>query len=153
MKEYIISQLIPQLIPLLIAFIIGILTVIIKAVGDAIITLVQTKKEEVIQKILQGKHEQEVKTALEVWNIVDEHFRVSKAVGDTIQLKIAMFNYLLLKKIPGITQEQIDYLRQTVAGEVNKFKAAIADISTSTTPKPEADPEVKKPILDYHSEE
>jgi hypothetical protein len=153
MKEYIISQLIPQLIPLLIAFIIGILTVIIKAVGDAIITLVQTKKEEVIQKILQGKHEQEVKTALEVWNIVDEHFRVSKAVGDTIQLKIAMFNDLLLKKVPGITQEQIDYLRQTVAGEVNKFKAAIAKGPVPDTPKSEADPVVQKPILDYHSEE
>lgn len=118
MKE----QLISQIVPLLITFVIGVLVAIIKAVSDAVLVLIQTKKDEVVQKIVQGKHEQEVKTALEVWNIVDEHFRVNEVIGDKIQLKIEMFNELLLKQIPGLKQEDLDYLRQTIAGEVNKYK-------------------------------
>lgn len=118
MKE----QLISQIVPLLITFVIGVLVAVIKAVGDALLILIQTKKDEVVQKIIQGKHEQEVKTALEVWNIVDEHFRVNEVIGDKIQLKINMFNDLLLNRIPGLKQEDLDYLRQTIAGEVNKYK-------------------------------
>jgi len=121
MKE----QLLYQIIPLLITFVIGVLVVIIKAIGEALVALIQTKKDEVIHKILQGKHEQEIETALEVWNIVDEHFRVSKVIGDTIQLKMDMFNDLLLKRIPGLKQEDIDHLRQAIAGEVNKGKQAL----------------------------
>ncbi|SHI63732.1 hypothetical protein SAMN02745163_00535 [Clostridium cavendishii DSM 21758] len=121
------EQLLNQIIPILITAIIGIIATVIKIVGDAVIELIKAKKEEATQKIIQGQHEKEVKTALEVWNIVEEHFRITEVIGDTIQLKIIMFNDLLLKKLPGLTQEQLDYLRQTIAGEFNKGKQILAE--------------------------
>ncbi|SHK32588.1 hypothetical protein SAMN02745163_03602 [Clostridium cavendishii DSM 21758] len=121
------EQLLNQIVPILITTIVGIIATVIKIVGDAVIELIKTKKEETTQKIIQGNHEAQVKTALEVWNIVEEHFRINEVIGDTIQLKITMFNNLLLKKVPGLTQEQLDYLRQTIAGEFNKGKQALAE--------------------------
>jgi hypothetical protein len=116
------EELIKQLTPVLISFIVSVITIVITTVGVVLRNYFKIKSDEVMHKLSQSQHEAEVKTALEVWHIVDEHFRVKDAIGDTIQLKIDMFNDLLLQKIPGLKQADIDYLRQTVAGEVNKFK-------------------------------
>ncbi|MDP4174150.1 MAG: hypothetical protein Q8933_09300 [Bacteroidota bacterium] len=121
MKE----QLISQIIPLLITFIIGVFTVIIKAVGAALIKLIEAKRDEVIKKIGLTKYNEEKTIALDIWNIVDEHFRINQAIGDCIQLKIDMFNNLLKEKIPYLTDNDIEHLRQAIAGEVNKYKTIL----------------------------
>lgn len=120
-----LNDLINALTPVFIGFVVAVLAAVIKAVSTALIAYIEAKKEKVVNDIVKGKHEAQFKTAMEVWQIVDEHFRVSKAIGDTIQLKINMFNDLLLEKIPGLKQADIDYLRQTVAGEVNRYKAIL----------------------------
>lgn len=87
------EQLISQIMPLLNTFIIGVFAVIVKDIRDAIITLVQTKKEEVSGRFCKVSMIRKLKQTLEVWNIVDEHFRVSKAVGDTIK-SLVLFYFL-----------------------------------------------------------
>lgn len=129
MKE----QLISQILPLLITCIVGIIAAVIKAVGDAVISLIEVKQKEAVARLGQAQYDNNVQTAYDIWGIVEEHFRVNKFIGSCIQLKIDMFNKLMLQKIPTLKQSDIDYLRQTVAGELNKGKAAATSADTSGT--------------------
>jgi hypothetical protein len=43
-----------------------------------------------------------------------------------------MFNDELKKKCPYITQEEIDFLRQTIAGEVNNVKNTVTSENNNT---------------------
>lgn len=116
------EELIKQLTPIIVSFIISVFTVVMTTVGVVVRKYFKLKAEEVLNMIAKSKHEAQFRTAMQVWAIVDEHFRVSKSIGDTIQLKINMFDDLLLKKIPSLQKADIDFLRQSVAGEVNRYK-------------------------------
>lgn len=118
MKDLIISQ-ISQIIT---TIIVSILVFIIKKIGDAVIELLVTKKKEVELRIASSGHEKELTTAKEVWNIVEEKFRIQDNCTSLLKSKTHEFDRLLLNKIPGLTQEDLDYLRQAVAGEINKYK-------------------------------
>lgn len=124
--------LVNQIGPVVIAAVVGILVVTIKAVGNVIIELIQKKKEEVEQKLQIGKHQQELTTAREIWNIVDEKYRITDKVEDLIKSKTADFDKLLKSKIPYLTDEEITELRQAIAGEVNKGKKLLNEYSFKT---------------------
>lgn len=118
MKELIISQI----TPIITAAIVSILVFIIKKIGDAVIELLVTKKKEVELRIASSGHEKELITAKEVWNIVEEKFRITENCTSLLLSKPNEFDKLLLSKIPGLTQDDLNYLRQAVAGEANKYK-------------------------------
>lgn len=65
-----------------------------------------------------------------IWNIVDEHFRISKTVEEKLASKAEMFDKLLLTKFPEMSTDDIAEIRQAIAGEVNQTKAAVVDNST-----------------------
>lgn len=111
-----------QIVPIITTAIVSILVYIIKRIGDAVIELLVTKKKEVDLKIASSGHEKELNTAKEIWNIVEEKFRINENCSVLLGSKSDEFNKLLLSKIPGLTQTDLDYLRQAVAGEVNKYK-------------------------------
>lgn len=111
-----------QIVPIITTAIVSILVYIIKRIGDAVIELLVTKKKEVDLKIASSGHEKELNTAKEVWNIVEEKFRINENCSLILGSKSDEFNKLLLSKIPGLTQTDLNYLRQAVAGEVNKYK-------------------------------
>jgi len=119
------NEFINQIIPLLITCIVGVLAVVIKALGDVAVKYFQTKREEVIARIGQAEYEKRISTALDIWGIVDEHFRVNNLIEHTIQAKSELFNELLLERIPTLEQSDLDYLRQAIAGQVNRGKEAI----------------------------
>lgn len=119
------NELINQIMPLLITCLIGILGVLIKALGDVTVKYFETKREEVIARIGQAEYEKRISTALDIWGIVDEHFRVNNLIEHTIQAKSELFNELLLERIPTLEQSDLDYLRQAIAGQVNRGKEAI----------------------------
>ncbi|MGH4122665.1 MAG: hypothetical protein ACREV6_07030, partial [Clostridium sp.] len=76
--------------------------------------------------------------AMDIWNIVEEHFRLNEIIGDTVQAKITLFETLIKQKVPGIKDKEIETFRQAIAGEVNKNKViiekAIEDPVTIATP-------------------
>lgn len=114
--------LISQIAPIITTAVVSLLVFIIKKIGDAVIELLVTKKKEVELRIVSSGHEKELNTAKEVWNIVEEKFRVTENCAAVLGSKSNEFDRLLLSKIPGLTQTDLDYLRQAVAGEVNKYK-------------------------------
>ncbi|MDK0699269.1 cobalt ABC transporter permease [Clostridium perfringens] len=109
--------------------IVGVLVAIIKSVGDVTIQYIAKKKEMVEQKLKLDKHEEEFKTAQQVWNIVEEKYRITDNIKDLAKSKADYFDKLLLEKIPYLTEEQVKMLRQALAGEVNKGKSMLHEDS------------------------
>jgi hypothetical protein len=121
MKELLINQI----APIAATAIVAILVAIIKNVGGAATELFVAKKKEVEQNIKASGHEAELNEAKEVWNIIEEKFRITENVETLLGSKADEFNKLLLQRIPGLSQQNIDDLRQAIAGEFNKGKEAV----------------------------
>ena len=119
------NELINQIVPLLVTCILGILAVVIKAVGDVAVKFFQAKRDEVIAKIGQIEYEKRMATALDIWGVVDEHFRVHDLINHTVNDKIDLFNKLLLERIPILEESDLDYLRQAIAGQINAGKGVL----------------------------
>jgi hypothetical protein len=120
-----VQQVIDALVPILIIAIAAILTVVIKAVGDAGVNLINEKAAAVKAKTRQDKWNHWMNLSRTAWDIVDEEFRIHPNLDKTIATKQAEFETQIKKLIPEITADEIEQLRQAVAGEVNKGKAAI----------------------------
>lgn len=60
--------------------------------------------------------------AKKIWSMVDENFRISTTVEEKIKSKAEAFSKALLAKFPELSQADIDILRQSIAGEINKGK-------------------------------
>ena len=120
-----VQQIINAIVPVAITAIVAILVAAIKALGDAGVAYIQKKKDAVVAKIGADTYEHNLSVARSIWNIVDEEFRITPTLDKTIVNKQAMFDEKIKKAIPNITDDEIAQLRQTVAGEVNKGKAAI----------------------------
>ncbi|GAA0856888.1 hypothetical protein GCM10008916_08310 [Clostridium nitritogenes] len=103
----------------------GVLVAIIKSVGDVIIEYIAKKKEVVEQRLQLDKHVEEVETAKQVWNIVEEKYRITDNIENLAKSKADMFDKLLLEKIPYLTEDEVKQLRQALAGEINKGKALL----------------------------
>ena len=121
MKELLISQI----APIAATAITAILVAIIKTIGGATVEVLSKKKEQIDQAIKASGHEQDLQTAKEVWNIVEEKFRITENASEILKSKADEFNNLLLQKIPGLSQQNLDDLRQSIAGEVNAGKTAV----------------------------
>ncbi|MBI6030947.1 cobalt ABC transporter permease [Clostridium perfringens] len=109
--------------------IVGVILAIIKSVGDVTIQYIAKKKEMVEQKLKLDQHEEEIKTAKQIWNIVEEKYRITDNIKDLAKSKADYFDKLLLEKIPYLTEEQVKMLRQAIAGEVNKGKKQLFEDS------------------------
>ncbi len=112
-----------QISTIIINIIVIILGSIISIIGTYIINFVKLKNDELIKNIGITKYISYKSLALDVWNIVDEYFRANKSINNSFDNKIKMFNSKLQNKCPGLTEEDIDFLRQTIAGEINKYKS------------------------------
>lgn len=120
-----INQIANVAMPIIVGGVAGILIKIIAPIGDIVVEYIKEKIEASgITKQL-AKHQEEFNTAKQVWNIVEEKYRITEKVEDLITSKADMFDKLLLSKIPYLTQENLDDLRQAIAGEFNKGKQAV----------------------------
>lgn len=117
--------LLNQIAPILNSAVVASLIILIKPVGNAIIDLISRNKTQIEQKIVASGHESQLQTAKEVWNIVDEKFRITENATQLLGAKADVFDKLLLAKIPGLTQDDLNHLRQAIAGEINQGKASL----------------------------
>ena len=128
MEQWIISNIVPILATALFA----VITAIVKGIGDVIIAYFNRKKDALIVKIGADTYNADLAKARSVWGMVDEDARTNpelqKLAGDVtarIQAKQKLFAEKIQKAIPGITDDEIEQLRQAVAGEVNKGRAVL----------------------------
>lgn len=116
-----LNQILSAFYPILYA----ILTAIFAFVGNALIKVIPHVIDFVVAHVGLTNYLKTRTIAFDIWNIVEEHFRVNELISDTVQSKITMFDSLIKQKIPGITEEEIYSVRQAIAGELNKDKPLV----------------------------
>lgn len=121
-----LNQIMSAVEPIVISAAVAVLTAVISLIGSAVLRFLVTKKAELVQKIGVDRYNADLAVARNVWGIVDEFFRVHPELEKTVESAASKFEEEILKKIPGLTPDEIDHLRQTVAGEVNKGREALA---------------------------
>jgi len=122
MKELLINQI----APIVATAIVAILVAIIKQVGSVAIEFLVAKKKEAEQNTKISGHEAELNTAKEVWNIIEEKFRITENATQFLDSKADEFDNLLLQRIPELSAKNLEDLRQAIAGEYNKGKINLA---------------------------
>ncbi|MFT8352853.1 hypothetical protein [Clostridium saccharoperbutylacetonicum] len=71
------------------------------------------------------KNQAYISAAKQIWNVVEENFRITETIEEKIASKADSFDKMLLTKFPELTQSDVTELRQAVAGEVNVSKGAV----------------------------
>lgn len=106
------------------------LTSILTYLGSKVVKLIPLGIDLLVAHVGLTNYTKMKLVGLDIWNIIEEHFRLNEIIGDTVQAKITMFETLIKQKIPGITDVEINSVRQALAGEFNKDKPLIADAIT-----------------------
>lgn len=113
--------------PILITALLSIVTIIISALGDAAVKFVKANVEAVKLKIGEDTYNQRLSFAYQAWRVVDEYFRITPTVTKTIEAAQERFADEIRKLAPDITDDEIEQLRQAVAGQINKGRKAITE--------------------------
>ena len=121
----ILDKILPPILGAIAVGMTGVLVAVIKNVGDIAIEYLAKKKKIVEQTLKLDQHTEEIQTAKQIWNVVEEKYRVSDKVAELVNSKADMFDKLLLEKIPYLKEDQVKLLRQAIAGEINKGKAML----------------------------
>ncbi|WP_459480259.1 hypothetical protein [Clostridium saccharoperbutylacetonicum] len=101
----------------------------IKALIAILIKLAEARLEKAGVETLILKNEGYIKVAKQIWYMIDENFRISTIVEEKLKSKVDLFNEAILKKFPELSQEDVDNLRQAIAGEINQGKEEVINNS------------------------
>ena len=108
MEQKLIESIMTGLTTILVA-----LASYLTAIGKAYID----KKTDLAEKQLGQEKTAAIKIiAQEVYYIVEQQY---KNVPDMANAKRLLFDQLLLSKVPGLTQDELDHLRESICGAVN----------------------------------
>ena len=111
-----------------VAALVTVICVAIKSIGGALSTLIGKKAAAWEVKIGTDAYNHNMTVARGIWGAVDEDVRTDpelQKLVSKIEAKQQLFTQKIQKAIPGLTDDEIVQLRQAVAGEVNKGKAAV----------------------------
>ncbi len=125
-----VNQILNGVLPIIITAVIAVLGVVIKNVGDIAVAFLSEKKNDLVQKIGMNTYNQNLAFAKAAWDITDEYFRITANLEKTFDAKQAYFAEQLKKFVPSLTDDEIEQLRQAIAGEVNKGKAVVITPAT-----------------------
>jgi hypothetical protein len=86
------------------------------------VSYINKKKQALIKQIGVDQYNSTYNIAKGVYFAVEQQFKFIPLAGEE---KAMEFDKLLLSKVPGLTQEEIDHFREAVVGEINsQVKAA-----------------------------
>ena len=104
-------------------------TVVVGAISTLIIKIrpyVKKLLNDTVQymtlQIQTSQYEDQLNKAYDIWKLVDENYRIGDAITEIFENKAECFNNMMLQQFPSLTQSEIDYLRQVVAGNENEYK-------------------------------
>ncbi|ABG87929.1 TPA: cobalt ABC transporter permease [Clostridium perfringens] len=106
-----------------------VLVAIIKSVGNEAVEYLKAKKKVADQKIKESKYAELFEVGKNIWNMVEEKYRVTDNIENLAKSKAAMFDRMLLEKFPHLTERELTEVRQALAGEYNKGKAMLNEDS------------------------
>ena len=123
----------------------------LKTILKLVIKVLESKlqKSGLEEKIIKNK--QYIDVAKQVWNVVEENFRITESVEKKLSSKADEFNKIMLDKFPELTISDISELRQSIAGEVNKGKEAVLENSEILKKLQEENEQLKSKNIDLES--
>lgn len=80
------------------------------------IAYLKKKKEAVIKQIGVDQYNEDYKIAQDIYYIVEQQFKFIPQAGEQ---KRKEFDKMLVEKVPGISQEELDHFRETICGKIN----------------------------------
>ncbi|NRT78103.1 hypothetical protein [Clostridium beijerinckii] len=102
----------------------------IKSLLIILVKLVEAKLEKIGIEQAIIKNQNYLTVAKQIWNEIDETFRISTSIEEKLQSKADVFESKVLAKFPELKKEDIDSLRLAIGGEVNQGKQVVLDNST-----------------------
>ncbi|MCX0399136.1 hypothetical protein [Clostridium perfringens] len=123
----------------------------LKTILKLVIKVLESKlqKSGLEEKIIKNK--QYIDVAKQVWNIVEENFRITESLEKKLSSKADEFNKIMLDKFPELTISDISELRQSIAGEVNEGKEAVLENSEILKKLQEENEQLKSKNIDLES--
>lgn len=141
MKDILVNELIPQLLYLIITVIMGLVTYYVKKFLEARKDLLETQKEEIIQKIGIEKYNQDVAIAKSIIEAVEQMGRNFNWEGAVKKSKAAE----IISQKTGLSQNDIYNIIEATVAEFNRNKPAEKAIPAETSvPSEGNDSEVSK---------
>lgn len=134
------------------------LIAILGLIGKEVVKVVPKVIDLIVAKIGLANYQKYKAIAIDIFNKIEEDGRLGKLVDS----KMKTFENLIKAKIPGITDSEIELLRQAIAGEFNKDKPAVEKALDQPVQEVKVEPKVKyiapdgtelKPINNIISEE
>lgn len=101
----------------------------IKSLLIILVKLVEAKLEKIGIEQAIIKNQNYIGVAKQIWNEVDETFRISTSIEEKLQSKADLFETKVLTKFPELNKEDIDSLRLAIGGDVNQGKQVVLDNS------------------------
>ncbi|UZQ50617.1 hypothetical protein [Clostridium kluyveri] len=80
------------------------------------VAYLKKKKEVLINQIGMDAYNKKYKLAQDVYYFIEQKFKFIPQAGEQ---KAEEFNKLLLEKIPGISQEELNHFREAICGKIN----------------------------------
>jgi hypothetical protein len=111
-----------QILEAVVTALVGLLLVLIPIVFAKLTVWASAKINAIQVKTGAEDYNHSLAVAKSVYGIVDEYFRITPTITATIEAKVDMFETEILKICPYLTADDIDHLRQAVAGELNILK-------------------------------
>ncbi len=123
----------------------------LKTILKLIIKVLESKlqKSGLEEKIIKNK--QYIDVAKQVWNIVEENFRITESVEKKLSSKADSFDKMMIDKFPELSPTDVKELRQNIAGEVNKGKEAVLENSEILKKLQEENEQLKSKNIDLES--
>lgn len=111
-----LNQIAASIMPVVVEAIITILGVIVSLLANSAISYLNSKKQQLVQSIGIQKYNSNYELAKAIFFEVEQQFKDQLNAADE---KRKAFDALILKKIPYLTQDEIDHFRESVVGEIN----------------------------------
>ena len=80
------------------------------------VAYLKKKKEALITQLGIDKYNEKYKLAQDLYYIAEQKFKFIPAAGEQ---KRKEFDKLLVEKIPGISQEELNHFREAICGKIN----------------------------------
>lgn len=105
-----------QVMSIFVQAVLVILGALLSYLTTVAVSYLSKKKEALINQMGADQYNITYNIAKSIFFAVEQQF---KLIPNSGQQKADMFNKLLLNKVPGLTQDEIDHFREAVVGEVN----------------------------------
>lgn len=101
---------------ILVQAVLSILGIVCTYLITMLVSYLTKKKEALIKQIGSDQYNIIYNTAKGIFYAVEQQYKFIPAAGDD---KKKVFNEMLLQRIPGLKQEDLDHFREAVVGEIN----------------------------------